>query len=287
MKSWRATGSRAKFNPLREEDDRTSLARLRGTVVHCFVLYGRETFEARYAPLHLDGRNKAGVAERNAVTESGKIGLRWSDYARIMQAGTILRIDPYLRVAFDGGVRKSSIFFTQQGIRKKARFDYLKLRAMVDLKSMSPHRKLRAMVDLKSMSPHRSSAASPRNVPMRWRAGTTPPSRALLQRPRRAARPRQRGPRVGDHDAAWLREVTKNDEWAWVWVFWQTVGPPLTGSLSLTPGSPVLETAHRMLETAEANFCSFRDEFCMATPWIRPQPTRELNITDIPAWWGQ
>ena len=91
----------------------------------------------------------------------------------------------------------------------------------------------------------------------------------------------------GDHDPAWLRDVAANEEWAWVWVFWQSIGPPLTGSLSLTPGSPILETAHRMLETAEANFRSFRDEFGMTTPWIRPQPTRELDITDMPAWWGR
>ena len=262
----------SRFNALREEEDRSTPSRVNGTAVHCFVLYGEAEFEARYAPLFEPGTTKAGKAERESVAAWGKIGLKWDDYKRIKQTGTLLRADPYNAMAFEGGRAEVSVFWTDLGVRKKARFDYLKVRATVDLKSIAPTKKI-------PFEQACAEAVAHWNYPLQ--AAHYEVARENLARLVHA------GQVHGDYDEAWLRQVAQSREWAWVWVFIQSRGPALTGSFSLTPGNVILETAHRMLETAEANFRTYRDELGMTTPWVKPQPTRELDITDMPAWWAR
>lgn len=77
-------------------------------------------------------------AEHRAANE-GKHMLRAVDHRRIEIAAKMIEADPALRKAFTGGHPEVSIFFYDEdtGVPCKARLDYLKMAAVVDLKSYS------------------------------------------------------------------------------------------------------------------------------------------------------
>ena len=55
----------------------------------------------------------------------------------IAYASRFILANPYLKDAFDGGYSEVSIFWTDGGVRRKCRIDYLKLAVWVDLKTYS------------------------------------------------------------------------------------------------------------------------------------------------------
>jgi hypothetical protein len=261
------------WNDLREEPE-PSEALIRGTAVHTFVLYGRETFEARYAPAWLNGSTKDGKVESEAIKASGRIRLKGKDYARIAQAGTIMRSNPFLREAFEGGRAEVSVFWTgKDGIRRKARFDFLKRRAIVDLKSIANTKGIdfeRACV----------KAIEDLDYPVQaehYREGREELARLVAE-----------GCVHGNVDRDWLEKVAKidRDAWAWVWVFWQSGGAPLTHSLSLSNANEICGTARVMLDQAAEKFIRYRDKFGMGSPWVLAEPTRELDVTEL-RYWGR
>lgn len=261
----------SRYNPLREPDDTKSPARVRGSAVHCFVLYGQEEFLARYAPTIHPGNTTDGKKELREIQAIGKRPLKFADYARIMQSGAMIRQNPHIATAFSGGAAEVSVFWTVDGIRKKARFDYLKPRGVVDLKSIT-NRKRIGFVD-----------ACRRSI-CEWNY----PLQAAHYLEARAALPTlwvKQG--LPEHDTL-LANCQSAKEWAWVWVFWQAESAPLTWAGSLSPGNPILDAARVMLERALDNFKTFRDRHGLdGEPWVHPEPVGEVDITELPAWWGR
>lgn len=255
-------------NPMREEDDDTP-ARLFGRAVHKFVLEGRGAFENSYAPTDFSGATRDGKAERAAIAEAGKLPIKRDDWNRIMLAGTIVRGNPSISSAFAGGSPEVSIFWERDGIRRKARIDYLKARAIVDLKS-------------NANTMQRGFIESCRRAIGEWRydiqAVHYGEARALI--PEFVAS----GAVHGDHDAEWLRKVADANEWAFVWVFYQSHGAPLTWGTTLSPGNGILDIARTTLAKAEDNYREFVDRFGLDTPWLLSEPLEELDINDMPPW---
>ena len=128
-------------NPFKEpEKERPAL--VMGRALHAFVLEGRDKFFAEYAPTELSGSTREARAEREAIADAGKQALRRADFDRILAAGSTLRANPHLATAFSNGRSEVSVFWTANGIRRKARIDYLKPLANVDLKSISNTREV-------------------------------------------------------------------------------------------------------------------------------------------------
>lgn len=259
----------SRYNPLREPDDATTPARVRGSAVHCYVLYGEAEFLARYAPTYHPGNTREGKAELAHL--NGKTGLKFETYARIMQSGAMIRQNPHIATAFAGGAAEVSVFWTVDGIRKKARFDYLKPRGVVDLKSIT-NRKRISFVDACRR------AICEWNYPLQ--AAHYLEARAVLP-----SLPLQQG---GVVESAVLELCRRSDEWAWCWVFWQAESAPLTWAGSLSPGNPILDAARAMLERALDNYRTFRDRHGLdGEPWVHPEAVSEVDITELPAWWAR
>ena len=79
------------------------------------------------------------LVEENAAANEGKILLSASAFARIEASAALVEAHPDARRALRDGYSEVSIFWTddETGIRLKARLDYLRLRAVVDLKTFS------------------------------------------------------------------------------------------------------------------------------------------------------
>lgn len=261
------------LNPEHGQDDAATPAQIFGRGVHKMVLEGRQSFEAEYAPCEHPGNIKAGKEERAAIEADGKVPLKAEDFKRILAAGDAICANPHLEAAFNNGVPEVSVFWeTADGIPKKARFDFLKTRAIVDLKSIRNSRSIGFVEACR-----RSLAEW--NYPVQaehYREGRNAMA-ALVDA----------GAVHGDHDSAWLRGVADNQDWAFVFCFWQAEGAPLTWATMLSPGNPVFDIARGTIAAAEANYADFMARFGAAKPWRLDEPLVELDISHMPAWWGR
>lgn len=258
----------SRHNPMREESEPTPSQKF-GTAIHKFVLEGREAFETIYAPTEFAGNTKEGKAERAAIKEAGKTPISQDDWTRIMMAGTIIRSNPEISSAFSNGAPEVSVFWERDGIRRKARFDYLKTRAVVDLKSNANRNK-------------QEFVTACRNAIGRYRYDIQAAHYSEARAQVRAFV--EQGAVSGDHDPEWVANLAAQDEWAFVWIFYQSEGAPLTWGTTLSPGNGLFDYATASIERAEENYRAFLDRFGLGQPWVLAEPLSEIDINDIPAW---
>jgi hypothetical protein len=256
-------------NPLRPDDSPTP-SQLFGRAVHKFVLEGEAAFLSEYAACDLPGNTKGGKEERAAIEAAGRAPLRRDDYNRILLSGQMIRANPHLGEAFSGGMSEVSVFWKREdGLRLKCRFDYLKIRAIADLKSIRNTRGIDFV------------EACCRSV-AQWQY---PTQAAHYFDGRRAMRALwQEGLVYGDHDAEWIKRAVNSQEYAFVFVFWQAEGSPITHAFSLSPNNPILDTARKKIEAALQRYKEFEAKFGLAEPWVLTEPVVELDINDLPYW---
>ena len=166
---------RSVFNPHRENND--TEARLIGRAFHKRILEGREAFYSEYATTFEAPENCIRTVDdlRDALIKSGvekPKGLKpdlieqlleiqpgaqildelRTDYELLHHGKEFLSSDlihsievsaamiekhPVISKCFSGGYPEVSVIWTEEGVRFKARFDYLKPRAIVDLKTFA------------------------------------------------------------------------------------------------------------------------------------------------------
>lgn len=263
------------MNPAREPEKETP-AKVFGRAVHKAVLEGRDAFEARYGPCDHPGNVKAGIAERQALAEVAKIPLKREDYNRILAASAFIKANTFLGDAFKGGQPEVSVFWTEDDIRFKCRFDYLKMRAIADLKSIrNPLNKsfVQACRDRIAGLDYVVSAAH------------------YMEGRRRMAAFVKAGHVHGAPDSeqfrSWLIQAAGVTEFAFVFVFWQAEGAPISHGFKISPGNPILDGAAQSIAKAVWNYRRYMDEFGTAAAWVPSTPLEELDETDLPVWWQQ
>lgn len=241
-------------------------SRIYGRAIHKFGTEGREAFERAYAPADFNGSTKEGKAESARIAAAGKFRLVRDDWDQIMAFGTVIRSNPAIGKAFSGGAAEVSIFWERDGIRRKARIDYLKPRASIDLKS----------------------EANPFGLPfpVACRKAIDKYRYAIQAEHYREARGLVHqfvvdGAVYGDHDASLLKKVAEADEWAWVWVFYQSERTPLTWGRQISPGNSVLEEARADIVKAEANYREYSERFGFDMPWVISEELAELDPDEI------
>jgi hypothetical protein len=151
------------MNPNRPIDKDTP-ARLRGKAMHKLVLEGEASFDKLYlrgadysedmTPAQKSAQTKATKAQ---AAEVGKEVLSAEVYDRVAIAAAMITKNPKLATAFTGGISEVSVFWTRDGVRRKARIDYLKPRGIGDLKSITNPREMAS----------RRRAAARRHLPLR------------------------------------------------------------------------------------------------------------------------
>jgi hypothetical protein len=260
------------LNPLREADGDPTTAQIFGRAVHSNVLEGRSVFDRQYAPCDYPGNIKAGKVERELIAVLGKTALKRADFDRIQQASAMIRANPYLSDAFSGGRAEVSVFWVKDGVRKKCRLDYVKVRATVDLKSIRNSRSIEfSEACRRAISEYRYDVQVEH-----YREGREAMRKLIAA-----------GNVSGEVDPAWLQSVADADAFAWVFVFWQAEGAPLTWACSISPGNGIHDIARATITRAEANYRSHMEQFGPDTPWVVASPVNELFVEEMPAWFGR
>lgn len=259
------------LNPLRPADNPTP-QQLFGKAVHLCILEGVTAFTANYAPTSFSGATTAGKDERKKIAAEGKTPLKRDEYDRIVVAEAMIRANPNLADAFSNGRSEVSVFWEADGVPMKCRFDFLKPRSIVDLKSIRNS----MGIDFVECCRRRFADGRYDIQAEHYREGRMQ-MRGLLQA----------GKVHGPHDPKWLERVAGNPEFAFVFVFWQAEDAPITWSCSLSPGNPILETGRRDIEYALKRYREFMQKFGPDTAWVLADPVTEIDINELPAWWAR
>lgn len=211
-----------------------------------------------------------------AALEAGRIILKAAAFDRIRAAAGSVLANPHLAQSFTGGAPEVSLFWTDEvdgePVRRKARFDYLKPRAIVDLKSISTSRRGRF-------------PALCRRALAEWDYPVQ--AAAYLQARARLPEIVATGRVYGDHDPAWLARVAAAEAHAFVFVFWETGAAPLTWGCALSPGNPVLDIAEVTVRDALGTYVAARRAHGLDRPWVEHEPLDEIDLDDLPRWWGE
>ncbi len=254
-------------NPDREDTDTPS--RKFGRAMHKCVLEGSCAFMDNYAPTENPGNTKAGKEERAAILDSGRIPLSDDDYCRILAGHDAIQDNPHLASSFTNGRPEVSVFWTdaESGVRLKCRQDYVKARATVDLKTIRPTR------------PGLFPASCKRAIG-EWRYH----GQAAHYLDGRAAMHRliADGAMHGDCDPDWIKRLQPDA--AFVFVFLQAEGAPLTWGTILSPDNDVLMNGRDRIRRGLAAYRDYSERFGEGAPWITHEKLEELSIDDLPNW---
>lgn len=208
--------------------------------------------------------------ERRAA-EAGRQILKRADFDRIIQASDLITQNPHLATAFSNGHPEVSVFWDRDdGVRCKARFDYLKTRGIGDLKST------RNPLGLDFADNCRRAIANYRYD-----------IQAAHYLEGRRQIPQLLGNVQGDHDDDWLAQVANAEEFGFVFVFFQAEDAPISWACSLSPGNPVLEIGRMSIERAIERYKDFAQRFAPDEPWTLAEPVEELTVDQLPGYYGR
>ena len=212
---------------------------------------------------------------------AGRTILKAEDYDRIVGAAAAIAENEELATAFQNGQPEVSIFWTIEvdgvPVRLKARFDYLKIRGVGDLKSFRNS----AEVSIEEATPLAIAKFGYDVQGKHYLNG-----RAKLPELVRAGR-------VWNHpdhapiDQAWLERVASAETFGFQWVFFQSEKSPAVDSLTLSLENEICLIAQYQIDQALSNYVRFVKRFGFDRPWREAAQIRELDISHLPAWYAR
>jgi hypothetical protein len=278
FKSW--------MNPLRSDnDDDSTESKDVGDALHKFVLEGRAALDR----LYVCGPLQAGMttAQKQASTRAAKAEhpdktvIKWEKFARILIAGAMISKNPYLAPVFNGGHSEVSFFWERDGVRLKARFDYLKcsrrtlgmLAGNGDLKSVAnQYEKDFKAACYDAIATYRYDAQA-----ALYLEGLTKVPAAI-----------DRGAVFGEKpDEEWLqRFLDPNLRFGWQWIFYQMTGAPITHSMVLSPQNPLIEDGMIWINQGIDRYRQCMKDFG-TDMWLLLEQPREATRESMPGWFGR
>lgn len=259
------------MNPARPDDGDTP-AKTFGRQLHLCVLEGVERFKAGHAPQYYPGNVKAGIVEVADIKAAGKVPVKFKDWSKILAASAFIKANTTLANAFENGEPEVSVFWTVDGIRFKARFDYLKRNAITDLKSLAN------MYGKEFDKACRDAIGGYDYIVS---------AEHYSEGRRQMKRLFDTGSVFGPVDMDWLSVVAANEVFAFVFVFWQKDGAPISHGIKMSPGNPLFAYARTLISKAVNNYSLYMSEFGTETAWVPSTPLEELDETDLPVWYQQ
>lgn len=200
----------------------------------------------------------------HALENRGKTLLTGETIARIEIAAAMIEKNPVLCKAFTGGYPQVSIFWTdpETGVPMKSRLDYLKVRAIVDLKTFGNQRE-------KPIDRAVTYSMAERRYHIQV---------AVYQE---AVTFAKKLPAFGDVDADWLFQFQRADPPEFLFVFQQTGPAPLARGY-VFPRGLVFDCGKIVVQQAKERFRDCMEKYGADTPWIDDAPIRTFDDSEFP-----
>ena len=208
------------------------------------------------------------LVEHHAFQHQGKTLLPADLIRRIEVSAAMIEKHPQLGKAFTGGYPEVSIFWTdpEYGVPMKARLDYLKRAAVVDLKTFE---NMNGMPIDKAIA--RTIASYKYHIQARHYLDAVQEAKRLIRD----------GRVFGEVDPAFLDALAKSDGHTFMFVFQQKGVAPIARGVILP--SLTLDLGRMEIDNAKRSYADCRDRFG-ADPWVDAGDIREFDSTEFPAY---
>lgn len=280
------------MNPLREADAPTH-AQSFGTALHHRVLYGAAAFKKDYQ--FVDGSAgdsvsaedlKAFISDQGSVPKKLKADnekfvreelginlLTQVTYERIMVAAAHITKNPHLGQAFTGGFPEVSVFWHEEGVPCKARWDYWKARAIVDLKSFRSKERIRSLDEqiLQDLFNYRYDIQVAHYLRGHRAAAALFDEGKVYVAPGAAAPAKE-----------WMLKAL-GDKCHWVFVFFRADGMPVAKSFQIPNGSPAHQSGEAAVRLALSNYRDNLEKFG-TDAWVNTDEPFIIAEEDLPKW---
>jgi hypothetical protein len=281
------------MNPLREQDEPT-FAQTFGKALHHRILYGQEAFKRDHdyiagttgdSPSAEDLKEflkERGIApaklkadNERMVREAGVNLLTEKTWNKVMVSAAQITKNPNLAQAFTGGWPEVSVFWKQDGVPCKARFDYLKMRAVVDLKSFRSKDRIRTIDEwvLQDLFNYRYDIQVAHYI-NGHKAAQKLAADGKVWCAAGSARPTDE----------WLQKALSIDPGpGWAFVFFKADGMPVAKSYQIPYDSPAHASGRYAVDTALANYRDNLERFG-TDAWVNTDPPFQIDEEDLPKW---
>jgi len=292
------------MNPLRDPPKEETPAMRFGTAIHYGVLYGEEVFRKRYGYMAGDTGKDGVSAEglKDWITQQGgkpaklkadnermvwkqfdTILLTEDQFNKVLMAHRTIKSNPYLVEAFTKGFPEVSIFWRQEGVPCKARIDYLKLKASVDLKSISSRGRLltfdeMALADIFGRG-YRYDAQAAHYQDGRLAAAELHKAGKVFMAYDEHT-PEQLRVRPSDD---WLAQALGNPEPWWAFVFFKTDGMTVANSYQSRFNGPMMASGGVVKRRALTNYQAMMERFGTEA-WVVTDEPFNVDEEDVPKW---
>ena len=281
------------MNPMREPDKET-FAQSFGHALHHRILYGEAAFKKDFLPtdeqtetgevsaegfkswIIANGGTPGKTKDDNAriVSEDYDVKLLGSKtYAKIAVSAQMILKNPNLAQAFVGGWPEVSVFWHQDGVPCKARFDYLKKRVIVDLKSFRSKERISSLDRwvLQDLFNYRYDIQAAHYL------NGHAAMKALVEAGKVFAAPGASRP-----TDEWLASAAAEPP-NWVFVFFKADGMPVAKSYQIPYGSPAHQAGKFSVLTALASYKDHLEKFG-TDAWVNLDEPFQITEEDVPKW---
>jgi hypothetical protein len=211
------------------------------------------------------------IAEQHRAAHPGKVFLTPDQHAELEIAALMVERDPEIQHAFKGGHAEVTLIWycPRTGVPMKARVDYLKIKALVDLKTVANMRQRSIEQAIRF-----EIAAYHYNIqPAVYFEGAQVVRRLILQ-----------DKAVIDgtpEQVAWAKKwaIHRNPD-EWLWVFQQKGNAPITRGVWFPRGT-VKMVSDEIVMAAKKRFRQFAETFG-TDPWLDVRPTYTIADEEIP-----
>ncbi len=285
-------GFNSAMNPLREVEE-PSFAQSFGTALHHRILYGEEAFRRDFQYIAGTKGDSVGAEdlkefikgqgavphklkadnERMVREELGISLLTEHTWQRIMVSAAHITKNPHLAQAFMGGFPEVSVFWREDGVPCKCRWDYWKSRAIVDLKSFRSKERIRSLDEtvLQDLFNYRYDIQVAWYLMGHERAAALFDAGAVHVLPGAVAPPRE-----------WMLTAL-GAKAHWVFVFFRADGMPVAKSYQIPNGSPAHESGRYAVNLALDNYRDNLEKFG-TDAWVVMDQPFEITNEDMPRW---
>jgi hypothetical protein len=285
------------MNPMREEDEPT-FAQSFGRALHHRILYGAQAFDRDYTCIigtsgdSVSAVDLAAFIKEKGVTpaklkadnekivrDMGINLLTEHTYDRIMVATAHITKNPHLAQAFTNGFPEVSVFWHETRedgsapVPCKARFDYLKMRAIVDLKSFRSKDRIRSLDEmvLQDLFNYRY------DIQCAWYLNGHAKGLDFVRGGQVWVAPGWARP-----DDEWLSKAFSSPA-HWVFVFFRADGMPVSKSYQIPNGSPAHESGKAAVRVALDAYRDNLEKFG-TDAWVNMDPPFQIDAEDLPKW---
>lgn len=212
------------------------------------------------------------IVEREQIKAGDRFTLKPEDFDSVRLSSQMITKNPICSDLFQNGYPEVSVFWTDKfGVRLKNRYDYLRIRAIVDLKSYRHKRSYMPMMRaiFNSIGEYRLDIQA-----------------CYYLRGRDMALQHIGAGKVfGDVDKNWLDKLAEVPVSRFVWVFYQASGAPIARRVEWDPAGLYHEAADTAVNLALESFRRYSEVFGEEI-WVDLSEKYTLNTEDLPAYLG-